>query len=191
MDEKTEKSTSGLSGPFAKVDNALLKVEEFILSYGIIGLASLLMANIISRLITGHSIIFVQETAQAIVVIVTFLGLGYCARKARHIRMSALYDIMPPKVRKIMIILMALVTCAVMAAMGYWSVLYIIKVKASSAVTPMLRFPVWMINIWVPVGFFMAALEYALTIYKNLTCPEVYLSVEIQDGYEDETIGEI
>jgi C4-dicarboxylate transporter, DctQ subunit len=191
MDEKTEKSTSGLSGPFGKVDNALLKVEEFILSYGIIGLASLLMANIMSRLISGHSIIFVQETAQAMVVIVTFLGLGYCARKARHIRMSALYDIMPPKVRKIMIILMALVTCAVMAAMGYWSVLYIIKVKASSAVTPMLRFPVWMINIWVPVGFFMAALEYALTIYKNLTCPEVYLSVEIQDGYEDETIGEI
>jgi TRAP-type C4-dicarboxylate transport system permease small subunit len=191
MDEKAATKQSGLSGPFAKIDRVLVIVEEFILSYGIIALATLLMVNIMSRLITGHSIIFVQETAQAIVVIVTFLGLGYCARKARHIRMSALYDIMPEKVRKIMIILMALVTCIVMAAMGYWSFLYLLKVKASSAVTPMLRFPVWMINVWVPIGFFMAAIEYALTIYKNLTTSEVYLSVEIPDGYEDETIGEI
>ncbi len=88
-----------------------------------------------------------------------------------------------------MIILMAVVTCIVMAAMGYWSFLYLLKVKASSAVTPILRFPIWIINVWVPIGFFMAALEYALTVYKNLTTADVYLSVEVQDGYEDESIG--
>ncbi|KIX15627.1 TRAP transporter small permease [Dethiosulfatarculus sandiegensis] len=189
MQEQADPANSGINGPFGKLDRFLLKLEEFILAYGIIGLALLLMGNVFSRVVTGHSIMFVQETAQAMVVLVTFLGLGYCARKARHIRMSALYDIMPAKVRKVMIILMATVTCAVMFAMAYWSFEYVLKVKASDAVTPILRFPVWQINVWVPLGFFMAALEYLLTIFKNLGAKEVFLSIEVPDGYEEEAVG--
>lgn len=173
---------------FRGVDLVLLKVEEFVLAYGIILLAVLLIANVIGRSVFNFSLMFVEEVSQAIVVLVTFLGLGYCTRKARHIRMSAIYDLFGPRVRKVLIILMALVTAATMAAMGWWSWEYMLKVKKFGNVTPTLRFPLWIILVAVPIGFFMAAFEYLLTIVKNFRESDVYLSVEVPDEYEDESI---
>lgn len=185
---KPDRPRSAAGKIFHGVDMVLLKVEEFVLAYGIILLAALLIANVMGRTLFNHSLMFVEEVSQAIVVLVTFLGLGYCTRKARHIRMSAIYDLFGPRVRKVLIVIMAVVTAVTMAAMGYWSLEYMLKVKQYGNVTPTLRFPLWIILVSVPVGFFMAAFEYILTIVKNFREEEVYLSVEVPDGYEDESI---
>lgn len=171
---------------FGKIDKTLLVIEEIVLAWGIILLAMLLCGNVVSRAVFNLSWVFVEEVAQAIVVLVTFLGLGYCTRKARHIRMTAFYDQMGPTLRKVLIVIISLVTAIVLILMGYWSVLYTLKIKSVGNVTPILRLPMYLILCWVPIGFLMAALEYAMAIVKNLREKDVYLSVEIPDGYEEE-----
>ena len=53
-------------------------------------------------------------------------------------------------------------------------------------VTPIIRFPLWLVYIWVSIGLFVGGVHYALTIFKNLRSPGVYLSIEKEDAYEDE-----
>ncbi len=168
------------------IDALFLHVEMFVLSWGIIFLAALLIGNIISRAVFNSSWQFVEEVAQATVIIVTFLGLGYCTRKARHIRMSALYDMLGHIPKKIIIVLLCIVTAATMILLGYWSVAYTVKIYNIGNVTPSLRIPMDWVYLFVPIGFFITAFEYITTIVKNITEPDIYLSVEVPDGYEEE-----
>ena len=70
--------------------------------------------------------------------------------------------------------------------MAYWSWLYMVKIRSVGNVTPILRVPVYLILFWVPMGFLMAAVEYVMAVVKNLREKDVFLSVEIPDGYEEE-----
>jgi len=45
--------------------------------------------------------------------------------------------------------------------------------------------PVWIIYIWVPMGFLITGIQYMLTAIKNLTTRDVYLSTGVVDGYKD------
>jgi len=171
----------------SNLDNLLLKIEELILSYGTITLAVLVVGSVISRSIFNRSWIFMEEVANTLMIFITFLGLGYCVRKARHIRMSAIHDMLPKSIRKILIILVSLGTAITMAILGYWALLYTSQVYNAGNVTPALRIPIFYIVMWVPIGFFMAAIEYLMTVYKNFRSEEVYLSIEVPDTYEDES----
>ncbi|MGA7876186.1 MAG: TRAP transporter small permease [Desulfoferrobacter sp.] len=175
---------------FGKVDPILMHVEEYILAYGIIILALLLIGNVLSRVIFNYSWQFIEEIAQTIVIFVTFLGLGYCVRKARHIRMTAIYDMLGERTRKVFIIIISAGTGATMLMLAYWSASYAWNTYQRASVTPSLRIPLYFIYFWVPFGFFMAAIEYILTIFKNLKEKDVYLSIEQLDGYEDECLIE-
>ena len=48
-----------------------------------------------------------------------------------------------------------------------------------------LRFAIWWIYIWVPVGFGITGIQYFLTAIKNINSKDVYLSTAMVDGYSD------
>lgn len=187
MTDVQRSNNSSIKGILSRMDPMLMHVEEYILSYGIIVLALLLVGNVLSRVLFNYSWQFVEEIAQTIVIFVTFLGLGYCVRKARHIRMTAIYDLLGDRTRKVFIIIISAVTGATMLLMAYWSAQYAWNAFQRHNVTPSLRIPMYIIYGWVPLGFLMAAVEYILTIFKNLKEKDVYLSIEQPDVYEDES----
>jgi TRAP-type C4-dicarboxylate transport system permease small subunit len=52
--------------------------------------------------------------------------------------------------------------------------------------TPALRLPYWLFLVIIPIGFFMAGMQYMRTIAKNITEKDVWLSPEQQSEYEEE-----
>jgi len=119
------------------------------------------------------------------IVVVTFAGLSYAARNGRHIRMSAIYDVMPVKIRKALMIGMTAVTSAFMFFLSFYSYSYIVEVYQSGRILPALGLPVFYIYLWVPIGFVVTGLQYAFTVVKNLTQSDIYLSTSVKDGYAD------
>lgn len=184
---RKEEPHQTLSKLFLGIDVVILHIEEFVLSYSVLFLAVLLVGNIISRAVFKYGLFFVEEMCESTIIIVTYFGLGYCTRKARHIRMSAVYDALGPKTRKTLIILISIITGFIMFMMAYWALGYTIQIGKIGNVTPKLRIPVYLIYCLVPVGFFLSGLEYVLAVYKNLKDDGVFLSVEIPDIYEDES----
>lgn len=173
---------------FELIDNLLTKIEEFILSYSIIVMAIILIGNVIARAVFSHSWTFAEEVGQALVLIVTFVGIGYGAKKGRHISMSAFFDLLPEKIQKIFMYIISSVTAISMFVLAYLSIQYVIKVQQLGRVSPALRIPMYLIYIFVPVGFFLGGIQYVLIFIKNIREKEVYIATEKQARGNNEGI---
>jgi len=180
-----EKRTNPILKALDFADLLISKFEGIMLALGVIAMTINTIAAVISRYVFNSAITFTDELNMIFIVVVTYAGLSYAARNGRHIRMSAIYDAMPPKTRKAMMIVMASVTSAFMFFLSFYSYYYIVEVYQSGRILPALGLPVFYIYLWVPVGFILTGLQYAFTVVKNLRESDVYLSTNIKDGYSD------
>lgn len=177
---------SGLPGFLGVIDTAISKVEAVILASGVLLMALNTCINVIARFGFGKGLFFTGEVNRILIIMITFAGIGYAARHGRHIRMSALYDTLPQTGRKVMMILIAFFTSAVMFFLCYWSCDYIATLYSRGRVLPALGIPVWTIYLWVPLGFAVTGIQYFLTAIRNLTSrSQVYISVGVVDSYTD------
>jgi TRAP-type C4-dicarboxylate transport system permease small subunit len=166
-------------------DEGLRRIEAVILSVGILLMAANAVANVIGRTFLGSSIYFSEELNQFLIVLVTFVGLGYAARHGRHIRMSAIYDQLGHRKRKALMILIAGVTSAIMFLLAWYAVSYVDRVAMMGQVTPALRVPVYLTYLWVPLGLAITGIQYALTVVRNLQSEDIYISFSHVDTYDD------
>lgn len=161
--------------------------EVSILVFCVAALAVLLIANVFCRTFF-QSIYFAEEISKFLVILITFAGVSYGVRKARHIRMGALLDAMPPKVEKVFIIFISLVSAITMAIMAWFSLKYLLNAMNMAHRTPALRVPTWTFYIIIPIGFGLASIQYIRTIIKNLTETDPWQSPDQKSEYEDDQI---
>jgi TRAP-type C4-dicarboxylate transport system permease small subunit len=182
-------NASNSKHPFLKgidfLDLMLARFEEFMLAIGVIGMALMTITAVITRFIFNNALTITDEMNMIFIVVVTFAGLSYAARNARHIRMSALYDAMPKALRKILMLCICTLTAFFMFILTYYSYHYIVEVYQSGRILPALGIPVFYIYLWVPIGFAVTGIQYSFTIIKNLRQKDVFLSTKIRDGYHN------
>lgn len=181
---------SGTATPFGflgKIDAVIGRIEVWILGWGIILMATNTIANVFGRYVFNQSIYFSEELNEFLIVIVTFMGLGYATRKGIHIRMSAIYDALPIKIRKGLMVVIAATTAVVMAVLAWYALEYVQKVASRGRITPALQLPLYLTYVWVVVGLTLASFQYLLTAIRNLNFAEedVYVSYLEVDSYED------
>lgn len=173
-----------LSKLLGKINMVSEKIEEIILSLGIIVLAIILIVNVILRK-AGGSIYFIDELAMFLVILITFVGLSYATRKATNIRMDAIFDLAPLRVQKIMIFVLSIISAAVMFYMTYLSVNYVHYAYRWKMISSAINMPYWIGIIIVPVGLFLSGIHFVRTIVKNIQEKEdVWLSSEQKNEYE-------
>ena len=184
-DDISDLHSSGLPGVLGLIDSVFSRFESFVLAVGVLLMALNTVANVVGRFVFQNSLFFTEELNRILIIMITFAGVGYAARHGRHIRMSAIYDALPAKARKVLMIIIALVTALAMFALCYFAIGYIGKVASSGRILPALQIPVWWIFLWVPVGFFVTGLQYSLTAVRNFTEKDIYLSTTVLEGYDD------
>jgi C4-dicarboxylate transporter DctQ subunit len=116
---------SSLPGLLGTIDSLISRIESVMLAAGVLLMATNTIANVIGRFVFQSSLFFSEELNRILIILITFAGISYAARQGRHIRMSAIYDAMPPRIRKIMMVVIALVTCVFMFGLCYFSASYI------------------------------------------------------------------
>ncbi len=167
-----------------KVDHIILKTEEFILSSAVIVIFIMVCGNVISRELFGPSIYFHSEVARFAIVIATFMGISYAARKGRHISMSAFYDALPFRARKVMSIIIPLGTSIALFFLAYYSFEYVKYIYETGATTTALQVPIFLLYMFVPLGFVMGGIQYVRNVIINLVKKEVYIGTDALD-YND------
>ncbi len=187
-EEDSNPHASSLPGVLGTIDSTVSRVESVLLAAGVLLMAFNTIANVVGRFVFQYSLFFTEELNRILIILITFAGISYAARHGRHIRMSAIYDALPHSARKSFMIIIASITAIAMFALCYFSVGYILKVATSGRVLPALQLPVYWIFLWVPVGFFMTGLQYALTAIKNLVEQDIYLSTHVLEGYDDDEV---
>ena len=190
-DDSPSSYRSELPGPLGWIDNGIARAEAFLLAAGVLLMAVNTVANVVGRFGFGSSIQATEEVNRILIILITFAGISYAARHGRHIRMTAFFDMMPVKLRKVVMIVIALVTAGFMFALTWYSWGYLQTTLGRGRVLPSLQIPVWWTLVWVPVGFFMTGLQYLLTAIKNMLEKDIYLSTNVLEGYADESEQEI
>ncbi len=159
-------------------------VEELILAGGILGIAALTIANVVGRTLLGESLVFAEEATQFLMILVTFVGLGYGAARGRHIRMTALVDQLPKRGRKVLATAVSGTTSALLFFLTFLSLRYVVgTVMPLGARSPVLGVPFFLVYLAAPFGLSLAALHYGLTCLRNLRSADVYVTF---DRREDE-----
>ena len=187
-DRKPPVKTGGLRTFNRAIGKVVNGFEVSILTFCVAALGILLIANVFARTFF-QSIYFAEEVSKFLVMLTTFAGVSYGVRKARHIRMGAFLDAMPPKMEKTFIIIISLISAVVMAIMAWASWEYLINAMSKGHMTPALRVPKWTFYVIIPIGFGLATIQYIRTIIKNFIEKDPWQSPDQQSEYEDEEIG--
>ncbi|KUO68847.1 MAG: hypothetical protein APF77_19810 [Clostridia bacterium BRH_c25] len=174
------------------LDKIVEKVEEAILGYSVLLMAFVLIGSVLSRTLLNSSWTFAEEIGQTLTIVVTFLGIGYAAKKAKHITMSAIFDLMDEKGKKVFQLIITSVTSLCLFYLTYLGLRYTIKVFELGRVTPSLRIPMYLIMASVPLGFLLGAIEYTRTFIKNIREKDTYISTQrtisqIGDEYKQQS----
>ncbi|MCG2579466.1 MAG: TRAP transporter small permease [Marinobacter sp.] len=185
LEDDTGTYESGLPGFLGTIDEIIAKTEAVMLAVGVMLMAVNTCVNVIARFVFGEGLFFSGEINRILIILITFAGIGYAARHGRHIRMSAVYDTIPPKGRKVLMIFIALFTSLVMFFLCYYSYEYVVTLYGRGRILPALGFEIWWIYVWAPIGFAITGIQYFLTAIKNFTSKDIYLSTGVIDGYAD------
>ncbi|MDG5788879.1 TRAP transporter small permease [Evansella sp. AB-P1] len=160
------------------LDNLLIKFEAIVLSWSIIIISVMTFGNVLSRAITGRSWLFAHEVSEIAIIMATFMGISYAARKGRHISMSAFFDIAPKKVKKVLAIVNPLITAIILFLLSYYAYGYTINQTRTTAA---MEIPYWVMVMFIPIGLFLGGIQFLRNVWVNLVNKEVYLAQEKKD----------
>jgi TRAP-type C4-dicarboxylate transport system permease small subunit len=164
------------------------RVEAALVSTSILGIAAMSAANVFTRTVLGFSLAWAQELSQFLMITVTFVGLSYAASQGRHIRMTAIYDQLPRSARKALMVAIAGITSALLGILAVFGVAYAVTLHTLGTVSPALQVPLWIVYAVAPVGFGLGALQYALTVVRNLGDEGIFIAPDVPDEYEDAVV---
>ncbi len=183
-DKKDESTLMRLGHILARVLDGF---EVTVLSVGTALLAVLTIVNVFARNIS-KSIYYAEELSILFVILITFTGTSYAARKARHIRMGAVLELLPSKVEKVLVIIISIVSGIVMLILAYYAFDYVKTLRFRGTKTQALGAPYWTFLIIAPITLFITAVQFFRTVIKNFHEKEVWLSPEQQSEFEDEAV---
>ncbi len=163
------------------LNHGLAVTEYWLLSGAIMLMALNTIANIVARLGFSTSLFFSEELNQFLIVLVTFVGASAAARQGRHIRMSALTDMLPERLRSLAFAFIYLVTAAIVAMLAWYAGNYLLRIQGLGRVTPALQWPVWITLLWLPFGLALTALQFAAAAIANLRGNGVFLAAGVRE----------
>src|SRR5690625_2886331 len=150
------------------IDSIWEKIERGILSITTILMSLMLVGNAISRYFFNKSWPFTEEIGKMGILVLTFMGLGYAARKSMHIEMSGFYDLMPKKIKRYLGIFINLVSALILVFCTYLAIQYIQHLHTIGQVSTILRMPLYLTMLFIPVGFFLASVRYFVDFGKRI-----------------------
>ncbi|MCI0509920.1 TRAP transporter small permease, partial [Chromohalobacter sp.] len=139
----------------------------------------------VGNLLFGQGIAGTYEVTEMLIVVITFIGVGYAARNARHISMSAIYDQLSGRWRKALLILICLGTALLMFYFAIKSIEYVMAIYDRGRTSASLRIPMWTVYLALPVGFILAGIQYVLTAVRNMVSDNIYRAFNQQEEYDD------
>jgi TRAP-type C4-dicarboxylate transport system permease small subunit len=175
----------GVLAALAVLDRAIGVIERLIIGGTMLAMALLMSAHVVGQLLFDRGIPGTYEVTEMLIVVMTFVGVSYAARHARHIRMSALYEQLHGGARKALLMLICVGTATLMFYFAWKSGQYVIDVHDRGRVSSALGLPMWIVYQALPAGFALAGIQYLLILIRNALSPGIWRSFNEEETYSD------
>jgi TRAP-type C4-dicarboxylate transport system permease small subunit len=118
--------------------------------------------DVASRYFFGAPITWVYEVTEYILLMVPCLAMAWLARHNGHVVIDALTSRLPEAARERVAAITQLVVAAVCAFVAWWgAVVTFGSFRAGALIENVLQTPQWLIYVCIPLGFGLAAIEFA------------------------------
>lgn len=135
-------------------------MEEFILVVLLAVISCVTLLQVIIRKTPWiPSLTWAEEFCRFCWIWSVFLSLPYTIRMGNMLRVSVLLDLMPNIARKVINILVDLVTISCMALLAFHSVTVVSGIYASGEASPAMLWPMWIVYSVMLIGFVLAVLR--------------------------------
>ncbi|MCE3027741.1 TRAP transporter small permease [Salinicola sp. DM10] len=185
-----QRSRGGFLGALLALDRLLGLLERVVIGGCILAMALLMSAHVVGNLLFSQGIAGTYEITEMLIVVITFVGVSYAARHARHISMSAIYDQLGGRARKALLIVISLGTALLMFYFCFKSFEYVVALHDRGRTSAALHIPFWMVYTALPIGFVLAGIQYVLTALRNMISPGVWRSLTEREGYDDSVLDD-
>ncbi|HSH56418.1 MAG TPA: TRAP transporter small permease [Halomonas sp.] len=160
-------------------------IEKTILAGSILAMALLMSTHVVSNLLFRQGIPGTYEVTEMLIVVITFIGVSYAARHARHISMSAVYEQLSGRLRKTLLIIICIGTAILMFYFAYKSIGYVTVLHERGRTSSSLHIPMWMVYTALPIGFTLAGIQYVMTAIRNLLSQDIYRNFREKEEFSD------
>ena len=142
--------------------------EEAVMGILLIGMAVILMAQILMRIFAQNSLPWAEEVARYFYVWSVFLSISCTIRMKNILRVDFLLQIAPSWLKKILEVCIGLVNTVLYGYLAYHSVTVVQNVQASAQTSPALKIPMYLVYAIVPIGFALASVRSIQKIYFDI-----------------------
>ncbi len=143
------------------------RAEEWLLALALAAMTALYTLSILSRYVTKISMPWADETVMFLFIWATFLGMSVGVKRGAHLGVAVIYNALPPKARRGMLIAIALCcvfTCAVLGWEGLQMVFLQYKHGQKSSQTGI---PMALVGLAIPVGLFLSAARFIQIVLED------------------------
>ncbi len=117
------------------------------------------ITQVFTRYVLNNSFTWTEELSRYLFIWMIYMSISYGIKKNAHICVEVLVDIMPRKIRPIILLIgdiITLVYCALISFFGYKISAFI---YTSGQVSPAMGIPMGIVYISVPIGFSLAVIR--------------------------------
>lgn len=134
--------------------------EEYALVFLLVVISCVSLIQVIVRNIPWmNSLKWAEEFCRFCWIWSVFLSLPYTIRKGNMLRVTVLLDLLPHVLRKVINILVDLVTAGSMGLLAYHSVTVMQSIMKSAETSPAMLWPMWIVYSMMLIGFVLATLR--------------------------------
>lgn len=134
--------------------------EEFFLVVFLALISIIELVQVIVRNIPWiPALTWAEEFCRFLWIWSVFMSLPFTIRKSSMLRVNVLVDLLPQAVRKIINIIIDLLTGTAMGIMLYHSVGVIEKIKLSGETSPAMWWPMWIVYSFMFIGFLLGVIR--------------------------------
>lgn len=138
--------------------NGISRLLDRIAGWGIVALLALVVINILMRVLFNKPLLGVYEYAGFLAAVVIGLSLAFCYVQDAHISISFITDRLPPRIRRIVNVVVKTIATVFMGLFSYQMVLYALKTAASGEVSTTTRCLIYPFILIVALGLMMLCL---------------------------------
>lgn len=143
-------------------------MEEIFLVAAIAYVAGCMVLQVIMRRMFNNSLSWSEESIRYVFIWMMFLGLGIGVRDGKHIRISAIEEILPEKVKKILSILADFIFLGYACYIFYYGVSVALSFVKMPQNSPALGIPMVLVYLAAPVGFGLLVIRLAQKIVSDI-----------------------
>lgn len=163
-----------------KISHILSIYEKTMGTIALLAMLMLVFYQVLARFIFGSQLRWSEELARYLMLYISFVGIGAGIMYHKHVGVDVLGNFLDPAGKRILKLIVAFITLAIIIFFTYISGAVTLKIFKSGQVSPASHIPMWIPYGTIPLGFFGGILRQIEEIVKIIKTPGEQLFIKEQ-----------